>query len=173
MRGVVMYSAATSGSRNARTRIIEPTDAIVRLTATCICGSDLWPYRGVEPADHQVWDTRRRHGRGGRRGGQERESRRLRRRVLRDLGQHVRDLPARASSPMRTRGVRLPDRYPGRVGPYSSGRWHAGRDAPARPELIPSLLATSDVLGRVGSPRSPQRLAWQDRSRSSATALSG
>jgi threonine dehydrogenase-like Zn-dependent dehydrogenase len=34
--------------------IIEPTDAIVRLTATCICGSDLWPYRGVEPADHQV-----------------------------------------------------------------------------------------------------------------------
>ena len=35
-------------------KIIEPTDAIVRLTATCICGSDLWPYRGVEPADHQV-----------------------------------------------------------------------------------------------------------------------
>jgi threonine dehydrogenase-like Zn-dependent dehydrogenase len=33
--------------------IVEPTDAIVRLTATCICGSDLWPYRGVEPADHQ------------------------------------------------------------------------------------------------------------------------
>ena len=35
-------------------KIIEPTDAIIRLTATCICGSDLWPYRGVEPADHQV-----------------------------------------------------------------------------------------------------------------------
>lgn len=33
-------------------RIIEPTDAIIRLAATCICGSDLWPYRGVEPADH-------------------------------------------------------------------------------------------------------------------------
>ena len=33
-------------------RIIEPTDAVVRLTATCICGSDLWPYRGVEPVDH-------------------------------------------------------------------------------------------------------------------------
>jgi len=32
--------------------IVEPTDALVRLTATCICGSDLWPYRGVEPADH-------------------------------------------------------------------------------------------------------------------------
>src|SRR5688572_13520647 len=30
-------------------RIIKPTDAIIRLAATCICGSDLWPYRGVEP----------------------------------------------------------------------------------------------------------------------------
>jgi threonine dehydrogenase-like Zn-dependent dehydrogenase len=29
-------------------RIIEPTDAILRLSATCVCGSDLWPYRGVE-----------------------------------------------------------------------------------------------------------------------------
>jgi threonine dehydrogenase-like Zn-dependent dehydrogenase len=29
-------------------RIIEPTDAIIRLAATCICGSDLWPYRGIE-----------------------------------------------------------------------------------------------------------------------------
>src|SRR3989442_9974427 len=30
-------------------RIIEPTDAILRLSATCICGSDLWPYRGISP----------------------------------------------------------------------------------------------------------------------------
>ena len=35
-------------------KIIEPTDAIIKLSATCICGSDLWPYRGIEPADHQV-----------------------------------------------------------------------------------------------------------------------
>ena len=35
-------------------KIIAPTDAIVRLTATCICGSDLWPYRGIEPVNHQV-----------------------------------------------------------------------------------------------------------------------
>ncbi|MBO9522638.1 MAG: zinc-dependent alcohol dehydrogenase family protein [Nocardioidaceae bacterium] len=32
-------------------RIVEPTDAVIRLAATCICGSDLWPYRGAEPAD--------------------------------------------------------------------------------------------------------------------------
>jgi len=28
--------------------ILEPTDAVIRVTATCICGSDLWPYRGIE-----------------------------------------------------------------------------------------------------------------------------
>ena len=29
-------------------RIVEPTDAIIRVSAACVCGSDLWPYRGVE-----------------------------------------------------------------------------------------------------------------------------
>jgi threonine dehydrogenase-like Zn-dependent dehydrogenase len=28
-----------------------PTDAIIRLSATCVCGSDLWPYRGIEAVD--------------------------------------------------------------------------------------------------------------------------
>src|SRR5215212_9085820 len=27
--------------------IVEPTDAIIRISATCVCGSDLWPYRGI------------------------------------------------------------------------------------------------------------------------------
>ena len=31
--------------------IIEPTDAIIRLSASCICGSDLWPWRGIQPID--------------------------------------------------------------------------------------------------------------------------
>lgn len=30
-------------------RIEKPTDAIIKLSATCICGSDLWPYRGLNP----------------------------------------------------------------------------------------------------------------------------
>jgi len=29
--------------------IVEPTDAIIRLSAACVCGSDLWPYRGADP----------------------------------------------------------------------------------------------------------------------------
>jgi threonine dehydrogenase-like Zn-dependent dehydrogenase len=30
-------------------KIVEPTDAVVRAVATCVCGSDLWRYRGVDP----------------------------------------------------------------------------------------------------------------------------
>jgi threonine dehydrogenase-like Zn-dependent dehydrogenase len=29
--------------------IIEQTDAILRISAACVCGSDLWSYRGIEP----------------------------------------------------------------------------------------------------------------------------
>ena len=27
--------------------LVAPTDALVRVTASCVCGSDLWPYRGI------------------------------------------------------------------------------------------------------------------------------
>src|SRR5207253_2086712 len=30
-------------------KIIKPTDAIIRIAAACVCGSDLWPYRGIQP----------------------------------------------------------------------------------------------------------------------------
>src|SRR5271168_5146939 len=30
-------------------KILHPTDAIIRLSASCVCGSDLWPYRGLNP----------------------------------------------------------------------------------------------------------------------------
>jgi threonine dehydrogenase-like Zn-dependent dehydrogenase len=50
MRGTVIYGP---GDVRSETRpdpkIVEPTDAIIRTTATCICGSDLWPYRGLDP----------------------------------------------------------------------------------------------------------------------------
>jgi threonine dehydrogenase-like Zn-dependent dehydrogenase len=49
MRGAVLYAP---GDVRFETRddpaIVEPTDAIIRLSATCVCGSDLWPYRGIE-----------------------------------------------------------------------------------------------------------------------------
>ena len=30
--------------------VVEPTDAVIEVAAACICGSDLWPYRGLEPS---------------------------------------------------------------------------------------------------------------------------
>jgi D-arabinose 1-dehydrogenase-like Zn-dependent alcohol dehydrogenase len=50
MQGAVLY-----GPRDVRfeereaPKIIKPTDAVIRLSATCICGSDLWPFRGIQP----------------------------------------------------------------------------------------------------------------------------
>jgi len=32
-------------------RIVDPTDAIIRVSAACVCGSDLWPYRGIGVGD--------------------------------------------------------------------------------------------------------------------------
>ncbi|GEP69155.1 zinc-dependent alcohol dehydrogenase family protein [Cellulomonas soli] len=50
MRGAVMHAP---GDVRVEDRpmptIVEPTDAIIRIAATCVCGSDLWPYRGLEP----------------------------------------------------------------------------------------------------------------------------
>ncbi|MFI7521175.1 zinc-dependent alcohol dehydrogenase family protein [Micromonospora globbae] len=49
MRGAVLYGAGdVRVEEREDPRILLPTDAIIRLSATCICGSDLWPYRGVE-----------------------------------------------------------------------------------------------------------------------------
>src|SRR3954466_9475449 len=49
MQGTVLY-----GPRDIRfedqavLKILTSTDAIIRLSVTCVCGSDLWPYRGIQ-----------------------------------------------------------------------------------------------------------------------------
>src|SRR5438105_2005116 len=50
MRGAVLYAPrhVRFEERDVPT-IIKPTDAIIRISATCVCGSDLWPYRGANP----------------------------------------------------------------------------------------------------------------------------
>ncbi len=50
MKGAVLYGPRDVRFEERSTpKIIEPTDAIIRLSATCVCGSDLWPYRGINP----------------------------------------------------------------------------------------------------------------------------
>ena len=52
MRATVMY-----GAHDVRVEtvpdawLVEPTDALVRVTRACICGSDLWPYNSMAPSD--------------------------------------------------------------------------------------------------------------------------
>ncbi|NKZ00536.1 zinc-dependent alcohol dehydrogenase family protein [Nocardiopsis alborubida] len=52
MRAVVMHGPGDVRVEDVEDpAVIEPTDAVIRVTAACICGSDLWPYRGVERQD--------------------------------------------------------------------------------------------------------------------------
>jgi threonine dehydrogenase-like Zn-dependent dehydrogenase len=52
MRGVVMHAPGDVRVENREDpRIEQPTDAIIRVAAACVCGSDLWPYRGIEPVN--------------------------------------------------------------------------------------------------------------------------
>src|SRR2546423_7908176 len=52
MRGAVLYAPGDVRVEDRPDpRILAPTDAIIRLSAACVCGSDLWPYRGIEKID--------------------------------------------------------------------------------------------------------------------------
>jgi threonine dehydrogenase-like Zn-dependent dehydrogenase len=52
MKATVMYGAGDVRIENVPDPTIEePTDAVVRVTRACICGSDLWPYRTLEHGD--------------------------------------------------------------------------------------------------------------------------
>src|SRR3954466_7530250 len=52
MRATVMYEAGDVRVEDVPDpSIIDPTDAVVRVTSACICGSDLWPYAGMAPSE--------------------------------------------------------------------------------------------------------------------------
>jgi threonine dehydrogenase-like Zn-dependent dehydrogenase len=128
--------------------ITKPTDAILRLSATCVCGSDLWPYRGISevtkptPMGHEYCG------------------------IVEEVGKEVRNIkPGQfvvgSFATSDNSCVICRDGYQSscvqrefmsaaqapllRV-PLADGTLVATRDLPPK-ELIPSLLATSDVLG--------------------------
>src|SRR5258707_13155350 len=50
MRGTVLYGTGDIRFEDTpEPKITKPTDSIIRLAATCVCGSDLWSYRGISP----------------------------------------------------------------------------------------------------------------------------
>ena len=64
MRGAVLHAPrdVRFEERDDPT-IMKPADAIIRMSATCVCGSDLWPYRGADrvtaptPMGHEYCGT--------------------------------------------------------------------------------------------------------------------
>ncbi|MGO4250242.1 zinc-dependent alcohol dehydrogenase family protein [Paenarthrobacter sp. RAF54_2] len=150
MRGVVMYTAGDVRVQEREDpKIVDPTDAIIRLTATCICGSDLWPYRGIEPAEHKVM-------------GHEYVG------VVEEIGSDVKNVKvgdfvvgsfviSDNTCEICQAGFQSKCVHAGFVAeigtqaekariPYADGTLVATPGQPD-PDLIPSLLATSDVLG--------------------------
>lgn len=50
MKATVLYGPRDIRFEERETpKIMESTDAVIRMAATCVCGSDLWPYRGLQP----------------------------------------------------------------------------------------------------------------------------
>ena len=150
MRGVIMHAPGdVRVEEREQPTIVEPSDAIIRLAATCICGSDLWPYRGVE----RVRDAPMGHEYAG---------------VVTEVGAEVRNVKVGdfvvgsffasdntceiCQAGYQSRCVHTVPM--GRIGtqaefarvPLADGTLVATPGHPD-PELIPSLLAASDVLG--------------------------
>ena len=151
MKGTILY-----GPRDIRfeerdePQIIEPTDAILRLAATCVCGSDLWPYRGI---DAPTQPTPMGHEYCG---------------IVEEVGPAVQLVKpgqfvvgsffaSDNTCPICQAGYQsrcVHSQYVGAGGaqaprlrvPLADGTLVAAPDLPSD-ELIPSLLATSDVLG--------------------------
>ncbi|WP_327714501.1 zinc-dependent alcohol dehydrogenase family protein [Streptomyces sp. NBC_00490] len=52
MRGAVLHAPGdVRFEERVHPTIINPTDAVIRTAATCVCGSDLWDYRGINPVE--------------------------------------------------------------------------------------------------------------------------
>ena len=150
MRATILY-----GPRDVRVEdrpdpaILEPTDAIIRIAAACVCGSDLWPYRGVQTVhcNPRRWATStaassrrwaRRSGRSGRASSWSVRSPRLTTRA--------RIAATGISPPVVHREFMSGAQAPMFRVPLADGTLVATADTPPD-HLIPSLLATSDVLG--------------------------
>ena len=129
-------------------KITKPTDAILRISATCICGSDLWPYRGIQPVSQPGPMGHEYCG------------------IVEEVGKDVRNIkPGQFvvgsfatsdnvcvicrhgyQSSCVQREFMSTAQAPYLRVPHADGTLVATTDVPPQ-ELLPSLLSTSDVLG--------------------------
>jgi len=149
-----MQGAVIHGPRDVRfeevptPKIEKPTDVVIRIAATCVCGSDLWPYRGANPITRP---TPMGHEYCG---------------VVEEVGKEVARVKkgqfvigsffaSDDTCPHCRAGFQSSCQHRELVGgaqapylrvPLADGTLVATREVPP-PELLPSLLAASDVLG--------------------------
>ena len=133
-------------------QIVEPTDAVIRVSAACVCGSDLWPYRGIG-TDDSAWPAPMGHEYAG---------------IVEEVGDEVETIKpgqfvvgsfwaSDNTCEICRAGYQSAcvDRVPmGALGaqadllrvPLADGTLVATPDIPAD-DLVPSLVSASDVLG--------------------------
>jgi threonine dehydrogenase-like Zn-dependent dehydrogenase len=149
MRGTVLYGPRdVRFEERAAPTITQPTDAVIRMSATCVCGSDLWPYRGVSPV---AAPTPMGHEYCG---------------IVEEVGRAVTSIrpgqfvigsffASDNACPHCQRGYQSSCQHKELVGgaqapvlrvPLADGTLVATSDVPSA-DLIPSLLALSDVMG--------------------------
>jgi threonine dehydrogenase-like Zn-dependent dehydrogenase len=151
MRGAVLHAPGdVRFEERDDPTILQPTDAIIRISATCVCGSDLWDYRGINPVNQA---TPMGHEYVG---------------VVEEIGDDVTTLKpgqfvigsffaSDNTCPICQAGYQsrcVHSEYVGAGGaqaellrvPLADGTLVATPDTPSV-DLIPSLLAASDVLG--------------------------
>ncbi|MDY0884937.1 zinc-dependent alcohol dehydrogenase family protein [Dongia soli] len=149
MKGTVLYGPGdVRFEERDEPTILAPTDAIIRISATCVCGSDLWPYRGRQaitgptPMGHEYCG------------------------IVEDVGKAVETVKrgqfvigsffaSDNTCPHCHAGYQTSCQHKEFVGgaqapllrvPLADGTLVATREVP-HDDLLPGLLATSDVLG--------------------------
>jgi threonine dehydrogenase-like Zn-dependent dehydrogenase len=149
MRGAVLYGARDIRFEDrAAPTIVEPTDAIVKMAASCICGSDLWPYRGISPVAQPAPMGHEYCG------------------IVEDVGRGVRSIrrgqfvigsffASDNTCPHCRAGYQTSCQHKTPVTgaqapmlrvPLADGTLVATRDVPSK-DMVPDLLALSDVMG--------------------------
>ncbi|GAA4985522.1 threonine dehydrogenase-like Zn-dependent dehydrogenase [Nonomuraea thailandensis] len=149
MRGAVIYAPGDVRlEQRPNPTIVHPTDAVIRTVATCVCGSDLWDYRGINPVTEPTPIGHEYVG------------------VVEEVGDQVETIQpgqfvigsffaSDNTCPNCRNGYPSSCVHREFVGgcqaeyvrvPLADGTLVATPDQPA-PELVPSLLALSDVMG--------------------------
>ena len=149
MKGTVLYGPGDIRFEDRETpKIVEPTDALIRISLTCVCGSESVAVSGASTDQRADANGARilRSRRGSRQRGAFDQAGAVRHRVVRHFRQYVSQLSVRLSVVVHAPRVHHAAQAPLLRVPLADGTLVPTPGFPSD-DLLPSLLATSDVLG--------------------------